>query len=139
MGETHSVIFSSHILSEVENICDRVHILNKGKVVFSDSISGLKNFRDQNSVEIRLMRPPSDQALKEIVSDGKIKQLDANTFRITSIEADLCDSLVAASVEKNWGLSQLITTQASLEEVFVQLTKQDEINAPDNGTEEIRE
>jgi ABC-2 type transport system ATP-binding protein len=58
LGASHSVILSTHILPEVESVCDRVQILHHGATVFSDSIAGLKQFHGGRMVLVGLRRPP---------------------------------------------------------------------------------
>ena len=127
LGNEHSVILSTHILPEVEAICDRVQILHRGKVVFTDAISGLRQFRGGHSLQVSFHRAPSVQVLMETVKPAEVEQIADGIFRIISQDGeDPTDQLLRASVEGNWGLFQLAPARASVEEVFVQLTRQDD-------------
>ena len=128
LGNEHSVILSTHILPEVEAICDRVQILHRGKVVFADAISGLRQFRSGYSLQVSLRRPPGPEALASALAPARVEQVREGVFRVTSEPGhDPTDDLVRASVEGDWGLFQLSPAQASVEEVFVQLTRQEEV------------
>jgi energy-coupling factor transporter ATP-binding protein EcfA2 len=58
LGRDHSLILSTHILPEVEAVCDRVQILHRGEVVFNDTIAGLKRFRGGQTLQLGLRSPP---------------------------------------------------------------------------------
>ena len=141
LGDEHSVILSTHILPEVEAICDRVQILHHGKVVFADAIGGLRQFRGGHTLQVSLRRPPPIEQLITTVEPARVEQVSDGVFRITAQSGyDPADDLVRNSVERDWGLYQLSPAQASVEEVFVQLTRQDtaaseEIETADKDTE----
>ncbi len=127
LGDDHSVILSTHILPEVEAVCDRVHILHRGKVVFADAIAGLRQFRGGRSLQVSLRRPPSVAELAQLLKPAHVDSVSAGVFRINPQQAgyDPTDQLVRASAQYDWGLYQLSPAQASVEEVFVQLTQSD--------------
>jgi ABC-2 type transport system ATP-binding protein len=127
LGRDHSLILSTHILPEVEAVCDRVQILHRGEVVFNDTIATLKQFRGGQALQIGLRNPPSSEEIGRIAGGAAVDTLNPHLFRVSPRGvADPTDALVRASVEHGWGLFQLQPAQASLEEVFVQLTHSDE-------------
>ncbi len=127
LGRDHSVILSTHILPEVEAVCDRVQILHRGEVVFNDSIAGLKQFRGGQALQIGLRNPPPIAQIANAVADAEIDAINTNLFRIRPRGGvDPSDNLVRAAVECNWGLYLLQPALASLEEVFVHLTQREE-------------
>jgi len=127
LGRDHSVILSTHILPEVEAVCDRVQILHRGEVVFYDSIAGLKQFRGGQALQIGLHNPPPLAELAAAAADANIEAINANLFRVCPLGGvDPTDTLVRACVERNWGLYLLQPALASLEEVFVQLTQRED-------------
>ena len=131
LGTDHSVILSTHILPEVETVCDRVQILHNGKVVFADAIAGLRQFRGGHSIQISLRHPPPADEIARLVSSADVDSVGDGVFRISpqDEEHDPTDQLVRASVEHGWGLYQMSPAQASVEEVFVQLTQSDVTDA----------
>lgn len=123
LGRDHSLILSTHILPEVEAVCDRVQILHRGEVVFNDSIAALKQFRGGQTLQLGLRTPPPIDEISRAAGGASVDAVNAHLFRVhPSGAVDPTDSLVRASVERGWGLFQLQPAQASLEEVFVQLT-----------------
>jgi ABC-2 type transport system ATP-binding protein len=130
LGREHSVILSTHILPEVESVCDRVVILHHGRTVFADTIEGLKKFHGGRMLQVGLRNPPAPDVLASIAGVARVEADGANGFRISFAEqADPTDALVRRAVEESWGLYQLVPAQTSIEEVFVQLTRKDEVAA----------
>ena len=124
LGGFRSVILSTHILPEVEAICDRVQIMHHGNVVYSDTIAGLKAFYSGRAVMLGLRRPPRDEELKGVPGIVALECIRDTLYRLQlSPDLDPTEELVRRSVEKNWGLYQLAPAQTSLEDVFVNLTR----------------
>jgi len=126
LGGSHSVILSTHILPEVEAICDRVQIMHRGKIVFADSIEGLRRSRQTESLVVSFMRPPPLDLLKAIPGVKDAQALEQNAFRvICQPDANPAEAITRAASENNWGLTQLSPERTSLEDVFTQLTRQE--------------
>jgi len=124
LGGAHSVILSTHILPEVEAICDRVQIMHHGSVVYSDTIAALKALHSGRTVVLGLKRPPSDAELAAVPGVTAVERMSDKLFHIQlATDRDPTEQLVARSVERNWGLYQLAPAQTSLEDVFVNLTR----------------
>ena len=127
LGASHSVILSTHILPEVESVCDRVQILHHGSTVFSDSIAGLKQFHGGRMVLVGLRHPPVVSELAAIDGVARAEAASDTLFRLSFADgADPTDELVQRAVKKSWGLYQLAPAQSSLEDVFVHLTQKEE-------------
>jgi ABC-2 type transport system ATP-binding protein len=129
LGNDHSVILSTHILPEVEAVCDRVQILHRGEVVFNDTIAGLKQFRGGQALQIGLRNPPAVEEIVRAATGAGVEAVSANVFRVVPRGADPTETLVRASVEGGWGLYLMHPAQASLEEVFTHLTQREEADA----------
>ena len=124
LGGAHSVILSTHILPEVEAICDRVQIMHHGSVVYSDTIAGLKAFHSGRTLLLGLRRPPSEADLAALPGIAAVENAGEKMFRLQlAADGDPIEQLVARAVEKNWGLFHLSPAQTSLEDVFVNLTR----------------
>ena len=122
LRDQHSVILSTHILPEVEAVCDRVEIMHKGAIVFSDSIDVLRRFRGGQALRVGLRRAPPVDEIKQLPGVANAELLDG-FVRVLALEAqEPSEAIVRASVERNWGLHYLAPEAASLEDVFVQLT-----------------
>jgi len=131
IGGQHSVILSTHILPEVEMVCDHVQIIDKGKLVFNGSIDVLKRQRIGNKLLVGFNKTPDIEKLAKIKDVTEVEALENNMVRIRFAEGKLPhEAIVQASVKNGWGLYQIAPDQTSLEDVFMQLTFQD-VAAPD--------
>ena len=126
LGGEHSVILSTHILPEVEMICDHVQIIDKGKLVFNGSIDVLKKQRHGNKLLIGLNNPPSHDELLGLAGVESVEALPNGLLRVRYTAGQMpAEMLAQVAVSKGWGLHQINPDQTSLEDVFVQLTYQD--------------
>ncbi len=129
----HSVLLSTHILSEVEAVCDRVQILRAGRVVFDDTIAALRGTRSGHGWTLVLGRPPADAAAVGALP-GVVGAQSIGTGRYAVQLGDdgpAVDALVRACVERDLGLREIAARRATLEEVFVELTRSEQ--APGAG------
>lgn len=127
LGSDHSVIISTHILPEVEIVCDHVQIIDKGKLVFNGPIEVLKRQRIGNKLLVGLRNMPEAEALLKVAGVMEVEILPAGFARVRfADDATPAEAIVAASVKNKWGLFQIAPDQTSLEDVFVQLTYQDQ-------------
>ncbi len=135
LAGSHTIILSTHILSEVEHSCERVIIISAGKLVAIDSVTNLTNrLRGSESVALEVEAPagspdPSEvqQRLEQVAGVRSVVMKDSKNGRLTfeveslqgrQIRSDLARSVVNAG----WNLSELRPVGLSLEEVFLQLT-----------------
>jgi len=125
IGQEHSVIVSTHILPEVEMVCDHVQIIDKGKLVFNGGIDVLKRQRIGNKLLLGFKRTPTDSALLQIPGITEVEQVDG-MVRVRFAEGQAPhEAIVEAAVKEGWGLYQIAPDQTSLEDEFVQLTYQE--------------
>ena len=126
IGGEHSVILSTHILPEVEIVCDHVQIIDKGKLVFNGGIDVLKRQRVGNKLLIGFNNAPSVEDLLKIKGVTEAEVADNNMIRVRFADNETPhEAIVQAAVKNKWGLYQIAPDQTSLEDVFVQLTYQD--------------
>ncbi|HTS54249.1 MAG TPA: ABC transporter ATP-binding protein [Burkholderiales bacterium] len=118
----HSVILSTHILPEVEAVCDRVEIMHRGAIVYSDTIEALRRFRGGQALRVGLRRAPPIERLVQLPGVASAEPADGFLRVLPRDGQDPAEAIVRASVEGDWGLHYLAPEAASLEDVFVQLT-----------------
>jgi len=131
----HTIILSTHILPEVEQTCQRVIIINKGKLVATDSVANLRNRASGAEtvfVEVAARRGEVDQAavqrkLQQVAGVRQVafkeKRENGCTFEVESLTQDFArGDLARAIVESGWDLNEMRPTALSLEEIFLQLT-----------------
>jgi ABC-2 type transport system ATP-binding protein len=123
LGQEHSVILSTHILPEVQAVCDRVQIIDRGRLVYSDTIAGLGQRMQSSSLLLAMHNPPAVDEIKAVTGVVSAIEVDAEHIRI-QFEPQLnpAQYLVEASVMGQWGLFELIPERMSLEQVFVDIT-----------------
>lgn len=125
LGGEHSVILSTHILPEVESVCDRVQIMHQGKLVFADTIDGLQRFREGHSLQVAFRHPPPPVRLQELPGITGVEPGPEGHFQIRfDPNRNPTDDLVRAAVTNDWRLIMLVPARTTLEDVFVQLTKE---------------
>jgi ABC-2 type transport system ATP-binding protein len=130
VGRDHSVIISTHILPEVEMVCDHVQIIDKGKLVFNGSIDVLKRQRVGDKLLLGLRNSPEPKALLAVDGVVEAEALPSGMMRVRfEGEANPAEAIVQAAVNQGWGLYQIAPDQTSLEDVFVQLTYQEQAAA----------
>ena len=126
IGKDHSVILSTHILPEVELMCNHVQIIDKGKMVFNGDIDVLKRHRVGNKLLIGFNNKPSLEVLMTIAGVTEAELADNNMMRVRFADGSAPhEAIVQAAVKNSWGLYQIAPDQTSLEDVFTQLTHQD--------------
>ena len=139
MAGRRTVILSSHVLPEVSMVCQRVLIINKGKVVAEDTPSNLTQ-RLQKKVSVRLQVKGSVDEVKSAllrvdgvtgVNLSSQPATDVGEFMVdTRKELDLRSKLAAEVVRNNWDLLELSSSTMTLEDIFVQLvTEEKEVEA----------
>jgi ABC-2 type transport system ATP-binding protein len=149
----HTIILSTHILPEVEQTCQQVIIINKGKLVATDSVNNLQNrARGAGSVLVEIAARNADSAsirerLARVpgVSKVEVKESreDLSAFEVEGQnDRALRAGLARAVVESGWDLNELRTAAVSLEEIFLELTSADReqaasAEAPEGETEAV--
>ncbi len=130
LGRGRSVILSTHILPEVETVCDRVHIMNEGGLVYSGGIDDLRALRGGRALLVGLRQPPALAELATITGVARAAAAGPNLFRIEpGGDADPAEEIARLSVERGWRLFQLGPAQSSLEDIFAHLTQREEDGA----------
>lgn len=131
LGRDHSVILSTHILSEVQAVCDRVVIINKGKLVANERTEDISTIVGGNRRTSAKICGPSDQilaALKSLQGVVRVemlseKELDSTTYIIESAAGiDIRKPLFFMLAEKGWPLIGIEALGISLEDIFISMT-----------------
>ncbi len=122
-----TVVFSTHILSDVERICDSIGVLHQGKVVMQGKLSELKNTYRQESVLIEVEDKSQVSLLeKEIEKLNAVSQIDVfeNSLKVTLNQMDLINNAVLELVIKhNINLKKYEVLEPTLENLFMELVQ----------------
>ncbi len=122
-GQNKTVLFSSHILQEVEAICDRVIIINKGKMVANDTLSNLKQRGASNVVKVIFKEVLELADFESITSATSITKTDEHTWQLEAENAnEVKRQLLELSLLKDVNIVSLQTEGGSLEDIFRSLT-----------------
>jgi ABC-2 type transport system ATP-binding protein len=124
LGKDKTILFSSHILQEVEALCDRVIIINKGEIVADDTLSNLRNSNTQASTVVVTFEEPVDinllQKLQDVIS---VSQLQPGHFKLQTDQIDsVRKQLLELSLQQNLNILSLRSESHSLEDIFRNLT-----------------
>lgn len=123
LGGEHSVILSTHILPEVQTVCDRVQIINKGKLVLTDTIEGLERRMRASGMTVAWRNAPPPLAVQAIEGVIDVQDLGEGYMRIHyAPDFNPAEKVVESSVKNGWGLYELVPERLSLEEIFVNIT-----------------
>ncbi len=121
LTENAGLIISSHILPEIQALCNRVVILQDGKTVYSGDISP----PDAVSLKVLLAKPPELQQLVALPAVAGAEQLHSDFFQLQLTPQADAAQLAAQIVAQGWGLKQLTPQVLSLEQIFMQVTTGD--------------
>ncbi|HZH65975.1 MAG TPA: gliding motility-associated ABC transporter ATP-binding subunit GldA [Flavisolibacter sp.] len=122
-GRDKLVLFSSHILQEVEAICDRVIIINKGKLVADDKLSNLQKTSSTNIIRVGFREALEQEWLNRLPTVKSANKIDTNNWTIETDNPEAVrKALLQLAVEHNLNIVSLQSENKSLEEVFRGLT-----------------
>jgi ABC-2 type transport system ATP-binding protein len=122
-GKNKLVLFSSHILQEVEAICDRVIIINKGKIVADDKLSTLQQQSSSSVVRVQFKEALEQEWLRRLAAVKSVNKIDSYTWTIETNDPDTVRSeLKRLERENNLDIVSLQSENQSLEEIFRSLT-----------------
>jgi ABC-2 type transport system ATP-binding protein len=121
LAKQHSVILSTHILPEVQAVCDRVQIIHEGKTVYNESLTDQKTHLHPKTLRVAFQSPPSIKDLYLIPGVEGVEILDNKRLRIVCRTAAATEALIRASVDKGWKLQELTPEHPSLEQIFMEI------------------
>jgi ABC-2 type transport system ATP-binding protein len=122
-GKNKLVLFSSHILQEVEAMCDRVIIINKGKIVADDKLANLHQRSSSSVVRVQFKEALEQEWLRRLASVKAVNKVDTYTWSIETDDADkVRTELKRLERENNLDIVSLQSESQSLEDIFRSLT-----------------
>jgi len=140
LGNDHSVILSTHILPEVQSVCDRVLIINQGKLVLDERVDNLQQDDQITPIKFAFRQPPPLDVLAEIEGVSDIEQVGNHHFKIyCESEINTINRITNLAVTSEWQLYEMIPEKDSLEETFVQLTRGESKPLSDENPDETGE
>ena len=121
----HAVIFSSHVLSEVQMLCKDIKMIADGRIVFSDTMDAFNNYVEPHSVLMQMENPPVIAELLKIAGVDKVEFVTERQARVYFTgDREITERLIGASVHNGWRLSEISLDKTALDEIFKQLSTQ---------------
>lgn len=124
LGQDHGVILSTHILSEVQDSCTHVQIINEGELVLYESVEGLNQFMDTGILRVTTRLAPDVSVLATIAGVTRIDTLTDTQLQIHyHVSDNPSQALMETIVANGWQLQELMPIKKSIEDIFISLTR----------------
>lgn len=124
IAEDKTVFISTHILSEVQAMCDYIYMIERGEFVFVGSVDEFDNYILPSSLVITLDQAPSIERLREIPNLLSVEKISSKQYRMSFADLQQAiEYLVDISVKENWQLVEIYSEKSSLDEIFAELSK----------------
>ena len=124
IAEEHTVILSTHILSEVQPTCDYIRMIEQGNMVFSGTVEEFDNYIQPNTLVVSLGALPLVADIEALPGVVRVEELGGPRFRIQFSDVkEAINSIVEASYTRDWQLMELQQEKSSLDTIFAELSK----------------
>lgn len=124
IAEEHTVLISTHILSEVQAICDHIRMIEQGRLVFAGTVEEFDNYIVPDSLFVSLMAMPAVEDLKRVPGVLDVEELGGPNYRIKYKDfQEVTERLVEASAARCWGLTELRQEKSSMNDIFAELSR----------------
>lgn len=126
ISQDHTVLLSSHILSEINLLCREIIMIESGRIVFSDSMDAFNNYVQAKSILLRVDNPPPLHELKQVPGVSQAEFISAGQARIwfSSGQDDIAEKLAAAALAGGWKLREISFDKHLLDDIFKELSTQ---------------
>jgi len=126
IAREHTVLLSSHILSEINLLCREIIMIEAGRVVFADTMDAFNNYVQSKTILMRLENPPLAEELLKVPGVTKVEFLTGQQLRVhfDNNQEEVSDALIAASVAGGWRLREITPDKGLLDDVFKHLSTQ---------------
>lgn len=123
IADYHSVLLSTHILSEVEAICSQIKMIEHGELVFSGTMEQFDNYIEPSSFVVEFGSAPDIEQLRAVAPVAEIEPLDANRLRIRfGDDLTVTREYIRQSILNGWDLREISVERSTLDEIFAQLS-----------------
>jgi ABC-2 type transport system ATP-binding protein len=124
LGRQKTVMLSTHIMQEVEAICDKVIIINKGEIVANDETKNLQKNTTTQIITVEFDKQVTEKLLLGINEIERVRLIEKNTWRLsTTSKEDVRKEIFNFAVANNISVLTLIKEEQKMEDVFKELTK----------------
>jgi len=139
LGKDHSVILSTHILPEVQAVCDRVQIIKQGNTVFSDTFKQLEQRQSAPVLLVGFESAIDEVELSKLAGVSKVEALGDQRYQLSYEGSPTASAVFQLSVDKGWKLKELNQQSESLEQIFMNLIHSENIVEQEAKPEKVLE
>lgn len=119
----HTVLLSSHVLSEINLLCRDIIMIEGGRIVFSDSMDAFNNYVQPQSMLVKMENMPGEAELLKIENVTKVDFLADKQCRVYfSGSTDITEAVIAAGMQHHWRIKEIGLEKSLLDDVFKQLS-----------------
>lgn len=123
IGTDHSVLLSTHILSEVQAMCDNILMIENGTMVFEGTMDEFNNYVVPNTFSVIFAQPVDKALFAEINGIVNVEEITNTHFRIRfNGGTDITERMIAESVKRGWHLREISLERSSLDTIFAHLS-----------------
>jgi ABC-2 type transport system ATP-binding protein len=123
IAQDHTVLLSSHILSEINLLCRDIIMIESGRIVFSDSMDAFNNYTQARTIMVKMENLPRKEELLNVKGVTEVDYLNNTQARIYfDGDQEVTERLVAVSVQNGWRLKEIGFDKGLLDDVFKQLS-----------------
>ena len=124
IAENRTIILSTHMLTEVQAICNHILMVEEGHMVFSGSVDEFDNYITPNTVFVSLLDAPAPEVLIEVPGVTRVEELGGTKFRLIASDVnDVIEQMVEYSYKNAWRLNEIRVEKSSLNAIFAELSK----------------
>lgn len=121
----HTVLLSSHVLSEIYLLCKDIIMIEAGRIIFSDSMDAFNNYAKPQSMLIRMENPPPLTELMQIQGATKAEYLNERQVRLSfNGDEGIAERIIAAGTQGGWRIREVSLDRSPLDDIFKQLSSQ---------------
>jgi len=139
LGKDHSVILSTHILPEVQAVCDRVQIIKEGRTVFSDTFKQLEQRQSAPVLLVGFESAINEKELSALAGVKNVQSLGKGRYRLSYEKSPIASDVFQLSVAKGWKLNELNQQTESLEQIFMNLIHNETVVSEDTDEKVVKE
>ena len=126
ISDESAVLLSTHILSEVQAVCNEILMIERGKMVFHGSMGDFNNLSEPNTLMVGMKKLPPAVELQEITGVRQVVLIDQYHVKLdVASDSKVPEAIVKLSVEKEWELFELHMEKVSLDNVFAKLSNRE--------------
>jgi len=123
IARERAVIFSSHVLSEVQVLCKEIKMIEQGRIVFADTMEAFNNYVEPHSLVVSMANPPRETDLMEIPGVTKVTFLTERQIRLHfSGDESYTERIIEEGIRNGWHIREISLDRTALDEIFKQLS-----------------